>query len=319
MKIRYYDELTEDFDSIRNGLSIAAFWGFWTRERIELERKCNKQLAKEFAIYAIEGKTLLGQVSMYEFEIETTEGTEKIGGVAGVYSNPARARIGVSKKLMQRCHEIFREKGFRYSFLGTSKSLVAVNLYAKLGYDFIAYHPFGYKRLPNKRKKKAARLRKCTSYKQGKRMHELHSEYTKDCLGWIHRPPDFFTWRIKDRKHPPKENIVFARDTKGKIQGYAIKSRRMNILDVEEIVAPSERYFTQLIDGLSNEKMNYMVMWSVMNPLTSARLAKLGFEIFHETWAITMALDLEGKIRGKALMDLVGAPDRFNFLAYDGF
>lgn len=319
MRIRYYDEIADDYGVMLQGLSLLAFWGFWSRERIKLERKNNQYMSKEFGIYAIEGSELLGQAVMYEIPIETLEGCETIGGVAGVMSNPKYARAGAAKQLIERCHEIFADKGLRFSFLRTSRSLVAYNLYSKLGYETVTEHPIALKQVLRSRIAKGQKLKECTSPKEGEAMFELHQRYVKDLLGFIHRPPDFFSWRIRENIHPRKEDIVFVKNSANEILGYAVRNRKMDTMDVGEIVAPSEEDFNKLVNGLMNEHITQIVMWDILNPLTQNRLAKLGFKLFENTWGCTMALDLKGKLQRKEIMKLIGVPNRFNFLSGDGF
>jgi len=319
MKIRYYDELSDDYGVLCKGLSLSAFWGVWSDKITKLERRLNPYLSKEFAIFAVEGKKIMGQVKMYEIPIETLEGREVVGGIAGVLSNPQYSRAGNVKLLMERSHEIFLEKGLRFSFLCTGRSLVGYNLYKKLDYEDIADHPIGVRCLPKKRRPKSKKLTKCKSYKEGKAMFELHQEYVKGLLGFIHRPPDFFTWRIKHKIHLDKGSIVFLRDRKKKMLGYAVKSKRNDVLYIDEIIAPAEKDFTQLLYGMLDKDVNEIVAWGIMNPTTQKRLAKLGFTIFDRTWGDTMALDLKGKLRRKDIKKLVGIPGRYNFFAMDGF
>jgi predicted acetyltransferase len=318
MEIKFYDDVKDDYGVTIEGLSAAAFWGFWSRERIEVERKYNPFHSKEFAIYAIEGDELIGQVKLYEFPIETTEGLETIGGIGGVLTHPAFSRRGTAKKLMERTHEIFLEKGIRFSFLRTSRSIVAFDLYAKLGYEIVSGAPFAIKRLPKNRKKEP-KLNNCTSYKQGEGMSKVFDMYVDGLLGWVRRPRDFFTWRIREKLYSKKNDIVLVKNQDDEIQGYAFKSKREDIMEIYEIAALSQDDFSRLCKGLMTKGTNSMLMWEISNPIIRKGLAKLGFTIFEDTWICHMAVDLKRGIRGEGIKALVGVPQRFNFMACDGY
>lgn len=318
MKIKLYDEVKDEYGLTIEGLSAAAFWGYWSRERIELERKYNPFHSKEFAIYALEGDEVIGQVKIYEFLIETTEGRETVGGIGGVLSHPAHARKGTARKLMERTHEMHLEKGIRYSFLRTANSLVAYDMYAKLGYDFIASVPHAIKSLPKTRKKKP-KLDSCTSYKQGEGMSEVFDRYVDGLLGWVHRPRDYFSWRIREKIFSKKNDIVLVEGKANDVQGYAMKGKRDDRIEVFEIAAPSEAIFTKLCKGLMVKGANSMIFWELHNPIAMKRLARLGFSVFKDSWSCNMAVDLKGRVKGDELRALVGAPERFNFMGCDSY
>jgi predicted acetyltransferase len=317
MEIKLYDEVKDDYGVTIEGLSAAAFWGYWSRERIELERKHHPFHSKEFAIYALEDEEIIGQVKPYEFPIETTEGPETVGGIGGVLTHPLHARKGIARRLLEKTHEMYLEKGIRYSFLRTARSLVAYDFYTKLGYDFVAGMPYAIKDLPKKRKK-APKLDSCTSYKQGEGMSEVFDSYVDGLLGWVHRPKDFFSWRIRE-SFISKDEIALVKGKDSKVQGYALKSKKNDIMEVVEIAAPSEDVFNKLCRGLVVKGTNSMIFWEIHNPVSMKRLVQLGFTIFKDSWGCNMAVDLKGGLKGEKLRALVGAPDRFNFMGCDSY
>ncbi len=76
----------------------------------------------------------------------TLDGTiEFAGGISGVATLPSHARRGISTALMERAHQYFREQGYRFSFLNTSRSLIAYAYYQKLGYLDVTEFPSSYK------------------------------------------------------------------------------------------------------------------------------------------------------------------------------
>lgn len=113
---------------------------------------------------AVEDGHVVGYVGVMDLATRTVQGkTEYIGGVYGVATIPNHARKGISTSLMNRAHQHFRDKGYRFSLLGTSHTIVAHSLYAKLGYTDLFGAPSAYKILGIKKtkpvaKEKAAKL-----------------------------------------------------------------------------------------------------------------------------------------------------------------
>ncbi|WXG44213.1 MAG: GNAT family N-acetyltransferase [Promethearchaeati archaeon SRVP18_Atabeyarchaeia-1] len=84
---------------------------------------------------AVENNLLVAFVGVMDLNTRTLDGgVEHVGGLWGVATLPTHAGKGISMNLMTRAHQYFREKGYRFSFLCTSRYLVAYAMYRKLGY-----------------------------------------------------------------------------------------------------------------------------------------------------------------------------------------
>jgi GNAT superfamily N-acetyltransferase len=140
--------------------------------------------------FALEGGSVIGSVGVMDMATRTLEGTtEYVGGVYGVATLPSHVRRGVSTALMKASHEYFKHKGYRFSLLWTSRSLVAHAMYEKLGYaDWLerptAYKVLGLKRTESKEKKKATKL-------DLDRILALYNKYVRFRTGFVVRDPAY--------------------------------------------------------------------------------------------------------------------------------
>jgi ribosomal protein S18 acetylase RimI-like enzyme len=67
---------------------------------------------------AVKNGGLVGFVGVMDIPTRTVEGTEEmVGGIYDVATNPAFAKRGICKVLMDRAHQYFQEKGYSFSFL----------------------------------------------------------------------------------------------------------------------------------------------------------------------------------------------------------
>lgn len=106
-----------------------------TPERVSLIREYDPRPFPFFALYAVEGGHVIGQVGVFRLPMVTNEGLEDVGGIWAVCTLPTYQRHGIATVLMDEAHERMREEGLRFSTLGTSKFRVAHQFYLKLGYQ----------------------------------------------------------------------------------------------------------------------------------------------------------------------------------------
>jgi predicted acetyltransferase len=135
---------------------------------------------------AVENEHVIGHVGVMDLATRSLDGRlEYVGGIYGVATLPSHARKGISTALMNRVHDHFRERNYPFSFLCTSHTLVAYNMYQKLGYIDLLERPNAYKVL-NQRKTKAAA-------KQGSgkidfdKLLKIYDKFVKDRAGFVVR------------------------------------------------------------------------------------------------------------------------------------
>ncbi|MBE2233586.1 MAG: GNAT family N-acetyltransferase, partial [Anaerolinea sp.] len=105
-----------------------------TPETAAIIRRMDPRPFPFFALYAVEGSTVLGQVGVFRLPMISTAGATDVGGVWAVSTHPAWRGQGVATRLLDEAHERMRAAGLRFSTLGTARSGVAHGLYEKLGY-----------------------------------------------------------------------------------------------------------------------------------------------------------------------------------------
>ena len=132
MKIVEYRDLSKKDEFLP--LMYQAF--LWPFTPIEFENVIAKdeRLRGPVDYCAIEKDKLAGFVGVMDIPTKTVEGVEWVGGIWCVATAPQFAHRGVCKSLMARAHEYFETNGYQFSFLYTSRTIIAYNLYRKLGY-----------------------------------------------------------------------------------------------------------------------------------------------------------------------------------------
>jgi ribosomal protein S18 acetylase RimI-like enzyme len=163
VKIVSFDEL-ESEECLLPLLDQAFRWTFNPRTFRKFVRLDPRLRNSGVGFCALDGSRLVGNVGVMDLTTKTLDGkVEHAGGIYGVATLPGYTRKGICSALMNRAHEHFRERGYRFSLLGTSHTIVAHSLYVKLGYSDLfearsAYKVMKAKSVAPKPKEKAARL-----------------------------------------------------------------------------------------------------------------------------------------------------------------
>lgn len=134
MTIVPYDELKDAAGFAL--LSDSAFGHPHTPEQIALRRRVDPRYRDPFGFALLEGKTLAGFLGVIDIKARTRSGSVvPCGGIHNVMTRPDYARRGIAVRLFEHVHDHFLSRGLLFSFLFTSRSLVAWRLYRKLGYQ----------------------------------------------------------------------------------------------------------------------------------------------------------------------------------------
>jgi ribosomal protein S18 acetylase RimI-like enzyme len=156
---------------------------------------------------AVENKRAIGYVGVMDLATRTLDGNvEYVGGIYGVATLPSHARKGISTALMNKVHEHFKERNYRFSFLCTSHTFVAYSMYQKLGYTDLLERPSAYKVL-NQRKAKTA-----VEQRSGKldfdKLLKVYSEFAKGKAGFVVRDKAYFEMLKKTGYFSGKDCII---------------------------------------------------------------------------------------------------------------
>jgi len=284
MKILTYRELKQKGDLLH--LMEQAFG--WPFDPPEFEKavKIDPRLRDGcIGFCALEGGKAVGYVGVMDLATRTVEGAvEKVGGIYGVATLPAQTRKGICTALMKRSHEYFLEKGYRFSFLTTSPTLVAYSLYRKLGYYDVTSFPGVYKL-----KEKTKKMKPPKTEKAGKldfdKMLKIYYEYVKGKTGFVVRDREYMKMLTKVYEIATKEFITTDK-------GYLIFKKDKKLIRIRELIASSKQEMDKLI-GLAEEKAQDVVYGrAVLDPILQKAYKSRDFTVLEAGHGVLMVKEL---------------------------
>jgi predicted acetyltransferase len=185
MKILTYRELKSK-DELLPLLDNAFGWPFNPRTYEKLVKIDPRLTNSPVGFCAVENERVIGYVGVMDLATQTSDGNvEYVGGIYGVATLPSHARKGISTALMNRVHEHFRERNYRFSLLCTSHTLVAYAMYQKLGYTDLLERPSAYKVL--NRKKAKITIEQRSGKIDFDKLLKVYSEFVKGKTGFVVR------------------------------------------------------------------------------------------------------------------------------------
>lgn len=243
MRISSYREL-ESTDGLLPLLDHAFRWTFNQRTFDKIAKVDPRLKNSPIGFCAIENGHIVGHVGVMDIATRTLDGTiETVGGIYGVATIPSHTRKGVSTALMNRAHEHFREKGYHFSFLTTSRALVAHSFYEKLGYTDLFECPSAYKTM-------RARATKATTPEKTEKidfdkMLEIYVSQVKDHTGLVVRDKAYFNMLKKWEGFTRRECII---TDEGYVLFKEIKGVWVNGIWVRELVAQRNKTMNKLLE-----------------------------------------------------------------------
>lgn len=242
MEIRTYRELGST-DELLPLLDHAFRWTF-NRRSFEQVAKMDPRLRDSpVGFCGLEDGHIIGFVGVMDLLTRTLKGNvEYVGGVYGVATLPGETRKGICTALFERVHEYFREKGYCFSVLGTSHTIVAHGLYRKLGYADLFECPSAYKLIKTKQSKLP---KKKTDKPDLDKMLEIYNERVVGKTGFVVRDAAYFKLLKKSEGFTQKECIV---DKEGYILFKEVKGMWVNGIWIRELVAINVKQMNKLLD-----------------------------------------------------------------------
>ncbi len=205
--------------------------------RVAVMREREARLAPFVALYGVHGGKVLGQVGVLETTVETASGPERFGALWAVATHPDAARQGIAEALVEEAHRRMRKRGLRWSFLTTSRSLVAHGLYLKAGYVDGADLGQAVAGDVANEESPADRGGEYTlvpgEEAQEPLIYALYQRSVSGRLGFIHRPPGFVQGAVAAGDLSWDELFLVHRDSEP--VGYAVVSRRRGHACVREL------------------------------------------------------------------------------------
>jgi predicted acetyltransferase len=242
MDIVTYRELKQKDDFMM--LMDLAFW--WPLSPKAMEERITSDVRLKdgpVGFCAVEDDRLVGHAGVMDIPTKTAEGkTETVGGIWGVATNPSSARRGISKRLMEKAHDYFRSKNYRFSFLCTGRTIIAYAFYRKLGYAEV--EPVNQFKGAFKVLDRAESGRRSVSPTiDPARIYRLYRKFVEGKTGFVIRQEDFATLHAKRKKFDEKISIF-------KENGYALLTESQDVTKVQELVAFDEATRRELIDEI---------------------------------------------------------------------
>lgn len=282
MKITPYRELPSK-DGLLLLFQHAFWWPFNPSEFEEIIKVDSRLKYSPVGFAAIEKKQIIGFVGVMDIATRTLQGVEEpVGGIWGVVTHPLYARRGIFKALMQRSHRYFKEQGYGFALLYTSKILIAYAFYKKLGYkDAVAYSS-AYKVIKEK-----------GAHTKTKKKAELDwdiilrhfNQTTKNCTGFIVRDKRYGKMLEKRKRIQPENSIVTAK-------GYALSRKDEGNVFVQELAAKTEEQASRLIAKVEEGKAKAVIDGMVVNKLILETYRTAGYMIMREGYGLLMSKQL---------------------------
>ncbi len=249
MKILTYRDLKLK-DVLLPLMDQAFRWPFNPRRFEDLVRIDPRLKDGPVGFCAVENGCVVGFVGVLDLATRTLDETVKyVGGLYGVATLPGHTRKGISTTLMNSAHQYFKEKGYRFSFLNTSPTLIAYAFYKKLGYIDVIEYPSAYK-VVEAQKAKPFRKKK-TSKLDFDRILKIYDEFSKDKTGFVIRDKAYLRMLKKSEGITSKQCIISEK-------GYAIFKKDKEGIWIRELVALNGKEMERLISVIE-EKAKVLV------------------------------------------------------------
>lgn len=194
---------------------------------------------------AVENGRLAGYVGVMEIPTRTLDGSKQIvGGIYAVATNSFFAKRGICKTLMNRAHHYFKEREYPFSFLTTTRTIIAYALYRKMEYvevEKINQFPIAYKVL-----KKDEQEKKPEAKLNYDKIYDIYQQFVQDKTGFVIRQKDFgglfAQWQdFQEKKSIQEQN------------GYALLREVRKTIKIQEIIGLDEPAFEKLLDQVESK------------------------------------------------------------------
>jgi predicted acetyltransferase len=229
-----------------------AFW--WPISPADMEKIINLDVRLKngpVGFCAVENGKLAGFVGVLDIPTRTASGKEEmVGGIWCVATSPSFARRGICKILMDKAHRYFEEKKYPFSFLQTSRTLIAYAIYVKMEYveiEKVNRYPEAYKVFQKDKveKKPEAKL-------DPAKILGIYQEFVKGRTGFVVRQKDFV--RMFSQRRRFEEKRSFQQEN-----GYALLFESSNVIKIQELISRNETTFNKLLDQVESVAQNGVI------------------------------------------------------------
>lgn len=285
MKIITYHQL-ENKDEFMMLMELAFWWPIVPSYFDRIIKWDERLKNSPIGFCAIENGKLASHVGVMNIPLRTSKGdVEIVGGISAVATNPDFVNRSLAGLLMERAHQYFKEKGYRFSFLCTNRAIRAYAGYKKLGYIEVE----SINRIPSVYKifKKGSFTKKPSQKKLSpNKIYSLFEEFTKDKAGFVLRQKDFVKLYLFRKRINKKQFIQM----KG---GYAFLNQSEGVTKVQEIVALDRETYEKLVIKSEEISAGIIINRCVYGPALLEIYQSRGYKVQSSDNSVLMVKSLD--------------------------
>jgi GNAT superfamily N-acetyltransferase len=208
---------------------------------------------------------------------------ERAGGIYAVATLPGYTHRGFSTALLEAAHEYFKGKGYRFSFLNTSPTIIAHSIYKKLGYSDVYSYPSVYKVLDTPK----ATLPKTKTQKLDlSKVLAIYNEYARDKNGLVVRDRAYLEMLAKDKRLTDKGTVCTDK-------GYAVTRKEPHSTQIMELVAQNKAEAEKLIETIEHKARGTIFAKAVFDIKLRQIYLSRGYTFLNEGHSVFMVKPLE--------------------------
>jgi predicted acetyltransferase len=263
-----------------------AFW--WPLSPAQLEKLINLDIRLKnspVGFCAVEDGKLAGFVGVMDIPTKTVSGNvETVGGIWCVATNPRFSKRGICKTLMDRAHQYFQEKKYHFSFLTTSRTIIAYAIYVKMGYvevEKVNNYPEAYKVLQEDKPEK-----KVETKLDPEKIFDLYQKSVRDKTGFVVRQNDFLAVSLERKRFDEKKSFQIE-------NGYAMVGGPKEVSRIMELVSLDERTYHKLLDQIESTTPHGIIDRMITDEKLSDIYKSRGYRIEEGDHGVVMVKKLD--------------------------
>lgn len=260
-----------------------------TPELVAVIRRMDPRPFPFFAVYAVDGNTVAGQVGVFRLPVVSATGAEEVGGVWAVSTHPAWRGRGVASLLLDEAHGRMAAAGLRFSTLGTNLYRVAHALYEKHGYSDLLTptHVLGRRDLLPLQPGLQAEQAGVGRLELADRLFE---QIARGHLGFARRHTPFFPF-LHARSYLSPQDLWLLRRGEEAV-GYAVAGAGNGLLRVKNLLLADGVDALAAVAALAQTTGAQYVQARLDRPGEAAAFVHAGFQITHQSWSVFMVKPL---------------------------
>lgn len=260
-----------------------------TPELVALIRRMDPRPFPCFAVYAVDGDAVAGQVGVFRLPVVSVEGADEVGGVWAVSTHPAFRGQGVASTLLEEAHARMRDAGLRFSTLGTGRYRVAHALYLKHGYRDL-HSPARALVRRDALPRAAGLAAEPAGVARLGLADRLFEQLARSWLGFARRHTPFFPF-LHERGYLSGQDLWLIWQ-EGEAVGYAVAVAGRGLLRVESMLLAGQVDPVAAVAALAEGAGTPYVQVRLDRPGDAPRFAAAGAAVAAEDWGVFMVKPL---------------------------